>query len=442
MAERIPPHNEDAERSVLGAAMTSNDAMLTMTETLKAEDFYSRVNKEIFEAITSLYKKGHPVDSITVSEELNRRSSLEMVGGRGYVAELCNEAVSVANAGEYARIISEKAVLRRLIDVSLDLTEKGFEDKLEVDRILDFAEQKVLEIGQTRQMRDFVPIEDILAANVEKMSMLAENGGEITGLTTGFIDMDKLLNGLQKSDMIIIAARPSMGKTALALNIAQNAAIKGNASVLVFSLEMAKEQLGERIIASESKTDMTRIKSGTLEPRDWDRIAIAIDTISGTNIAIDDTPGISIMEMKNKCRRVKAEKGLDLVLIDYLQLMESPAHSESRQQEISAISRSVKALAREMDCPVIVLSQLSRAVEGRSDKRPMMSDLRESGSIEQDADIVMLLYRDDYYNPDTENPNTCEVIVAKHRNGATGTIELTWQPQFTRFTNKAQGGAI
>lgn len=442
MAQRIPPHNEDAERSVLGAAMTSNDAMLNIAETLIPEDFYSRVNREIFDAIVSLYKKGQPVDSITVSEELHRRNSLDMVGGRGYVTKLCGDAVSVVNAGEYARIISEKSALRSLIEVSMDITEKSFEDIIDVDRILDYAEKKVLEIGQERQVRDFTPIEDILSANVERMSMLSENAGALTGVTTGFIDIDRMLNGLQKSDMIIIAARPSMGKTALALNIAQNAAVKGGASVLVFSLEMAKEQLGERMIAVESRTDLAKIKSGSLETKDWDRIAIAIDTISNTDIIIDDTPGISLMEMKNKCRRVKAEKGLDLVMIDYLQLMESSGHEDNRQQEISSISRGIKALAREMDCPVIVLSQLSRAVEQRGDKRPMMSDLRESGSIEQDADVVILLYRDDYYNSDTENPNTCEVIIAKHRNGSTGTVELTWQPQFTKFTNKAQSGRI
>lgn len=442
MAQRVPPHNEDAERMVLGAAMTSGEAMLNLAETLVPDDFYSRVNKEIFEAIQTLYKKGQPVDSITVSEELNRRNSLDMVGGRGYVAELCGAAISAANAGEYARIISEKAALRKLISVSMDITEKSFEDSIDVDRILDYAERNVLDIGQSRQVRDFTPIADILSANVERMSMLAENAGNLTGVTTGFLDIDKMLNGLQKSDMIIIAARPSMGKTALALNIAQNAAVKDDASVIIFSLEMSKEQLGERMIAVESRTDLAKIKSGELEVRDWDRIAVAIDTISNTRIIIDDTPGISLMEMKNKCRRVKAEKGLDLVMIDYLQLMESSGHEDNRQQEISAISRGIKSLAREMDCPVIVLSQLSRAVESRGDKRPMMSDLRESGSIEQDADIVMLLYRDDYYNQDTENPNTCEVIIAKHRNGSTGTVELTWQPQFTKFTNKAQSGRV
>lgn len=442
MADRIPPHNEDAERSVLGAAMLNKDAMLNATEMLLPEDFYSRVNQEIFETIGSLYKKGSPVDVITVCEELNRRNSLDMVGGRGYVTDLCNRVPATVNAGEYAKIIQEKAALRKLIGVSMDITEKSFEDSIDVDQILDYAERNVLDIGQSRQVRDFTPIEDILKTNIDRISELSANGGALTGLTTGFIDIDNTLNGLQKSDMIIVAARPSMGKTAFALNVAQNAAIKGNASVLVFSLEMAKEQLGERMLAVESRTELSKIKTGQLEQKDWDRIGIAIDTISKSKIIIDDTPGITLMEMKNKCRRVKAERGLDLVMIDYLQLMESPGHQDNRQQEISSISRGVKALAREMDCPVIVLSQLSRAVEARADKRPMMSDLRESGSIEQDADIVILLYRDDYYNADTENPNTSEIIIAKHRNGSTGTVELTWQPQFTKFTNKAQGGGI
>lgn len=442
MADRIPPHNEDAERSVLGAAMLNKDAMLNATEMLLPGDFYSRVNQEIFETIGALYKKGSPVDFITVCEELNRRNSLDMVGGRGYVTDLCNQVPATVNAGDYAKIIQEKAALRKLISVSMDITEKSFEDSIDVDQILDYAERNVLDIGQSRQVRDFTPIEDILKANIDKISELSANGGALTGLTTGFVDIDNTLNGLQKSDMIIVAARPSMGKTAFALNVAQNAAIKGNASVLVFSLEMAKEQLGERMLAVESRTELSKIKTGQLEQKDWDRIGIAIDTISKSKIIIDDTPGITLMEMKNKCRRVKAERGLDLVMIDYLQLMESPGHQDNRQQEISSISRGVKALAREMDCPVIVLSQLSRAVEARSDKRPMMSDLRESGSIEQDADIVILLYRDDYYNPETENPNTSEIIIAKHRNGSTGTVELTWQPQFTKFTNKAQGGGF
>ena len=274
----------------------------------------------------------------------------------------------------------------------------------------------------------------------DKISELAANEGKITGLTTGFLDIDNMLSGLQKSDMIIVAARPSMGKTAFAINIAQNAAVKGNASVLIFSLEMSKEQLGERILAVESRTELGKIKTGALEQKDWDRVGIAIDTLSKASIVIDDTPGISVMEMKNKCRRLKAEKGLDLIVIDYLQLMEYKGKSDNRQQEISALSRMIKQLAREMDCPVIVLSQLSRGVEARTDKRPMMSDLRESGSIEQDADIVMMLYRDDYYNKESEKYNICEIIIAKHRNGATGTVELTWQPQFTKFSDKARSG--
>ena len=324
--------------------------------------------------------------------------------------------------------------------MSADITDKGYDDSIDVDEILDYAERSVLEIGQKRQVRDFTPIEEVLRRNVDKISELAANEGKITGLTTGFLDIDNMLSGLQKSDMIIVAARPSMGKTAFAINIAQNAAVKGNASVLIFSLEMSKEQLGERILAVESRTELGKIKTGALEQKDWDRVGIAIDTLSKASIVIDDTPGMSVMEMKNKCRRLKAEKGLDLIVIDYLQLMEYKGKSDNRQQEISALSRMIKQLAREMDCPVIVLSQLSRGVEARTDKRPMMSDLRESGSIEQDADIVMMLYRDDYYNKESEKYNICEIIIAKHRNGATGTVELTWQPQFTKFSDKARSG--
>ena len=403
MSMRVPPHNEDAERSVLGAAMISHEAMMNAVEMLRPEDFYNRINKEIYEAIEELYKKNSPVDTITVSEELKRRGSLEMAGGRGYIGELTLNSI-------------------------------------DVDEILDYAERSVLEIGQKRQVRDFTPIEEVLRRNVDKISELAANEGKITGLTTGFLDIDNMLSGLQKSDMIIVAARPSMGKTAFAINIAQNAAVKGNASVLIFSLEMSKEQLGERILAVESRTELGKIKTGALEQKDWDRVGIAIDTLSKASIVIDDTPGISVMEMKNKCRRLKAEKGLDLIVIDYLQLMEYKGKSDNRQQEISALSRMIKQLAREMDCPVIVLSQLSRGVEARTDKRPMMSDLRESGSIEQDADIVMMLYRDDYYNKESEKYNICEIIIAKHRNGATGTVELTWQPQFTKFSDKARSG--
>ena len=440
MSIRVPPHNEDAERSVLGAAMISHEAMMNAVEMLRPEDFYNRINKEIYEAIEELYKKNSPVDTITVSEELKRRGSLEMAGGRGYIGELTLNVPSTANAGEYARIIAEKSSLRSLIDVSADITDKGYDDSIDVDEILDYAERSVLEIGQKRQVRDFTPIEEVLRRNVDKISELAANEGKITGLTTGFLDIDNMLSGLQKSDMIIVAARPSMGKTAFAINIAQNAAVKGNASVLIFSLEMSKEQLGERILAVESRTELGKIKTGALEQKDWDRVGIAIDTLSKANIVIDDTPGISVMEMKNKCRRLKAEKGLDLIVIDYLQLMEYKGKSDNRQQEISALSRMIKQLAREMECPVIVLSQLSRGVEARTDKRPMMSDLRESGSIEQDADIVMMLYRDDYYNKESEKYNICEIIIAKHRNGATGTVELTWQPQFTKFSDKARSG--
>ncbi len=440
MAQRIPPHNEEAEKSVLGACMLRKDIMVGVVETLDPSDFYNRINREIFEAVRDLYSESRPVDYLTVAEELKRRNSLDMVGGIGYVAELVNEVPSTSNALEYARIIEEKASLRRLIEVSADITEKGFDDSIDVEQILDYAEKSILEIGQERQQSDYVPIKDILMQNISHMSELQSKGAEITGLPTGFLDLDKKLYGLQKADMIIIAARPSMGKTALALNIAQNAAVKENATVIVFSLEMGRERLGERMLAAESRTDLSRIKTGSLEDKDWDRISLALDRLGKTNLVIDDDGAHTVMEMKNKCRRLKAEKGLDLIVIDYLQLMESKGRTESRTQEISAISRSLKQLAKEMDCPVIVLSQLSRGVESRTDKRPLMSDLRESGQIEQDADVVMMLYRDDYYNDESEKMNICEVIIAKHRNGEVGTVELMWQPQFTKFNNKVQGG--
>jgi len=434
--ERIPPHNDDAEKSVLGSVILDKEALYEVLEILKAEDFYNDMHKEIYTSILELYRKSEPVDTLTVSEELKKRKSLEMVGGRAYIALLSTLVPSTSNAGQYAKIISEKAVLRRLINASSDIIEKGYQEKMESEEVLDFAERSIFEIAQSRQTKDFELIKDVLWSNIAKIDEMSKLKGNLTGLTTGFIDLDAKTSGLQKSDLIMLAARPSMGKTAFALNIAQHAAIKGKAKVLIFSLEMSREQLGQRLLSMESRIEMQKLKTGNLERQDWDQIHIAIDTFSKTSIYIDDTPGITAMEIKNKCRRLKAEKGLDLVVIDYLQLMSFEGRAESRQQEITAISRFLKQLAREMDCPVLVLSQLSRAPEQRADHRPILSDLRESGSIEQDADIVMFLYRDEYYNPETtEKPNICEVNIAKQRSGPTGSLELTWLGKYTRFND-------
>lgn len=439
MNERIPPHNDDAEKSVLGSIILDKDALFDVMEILRPDDFYNEMHKEIFSTAVELYRKNEPVDTLTLSEELKKRKSLEMVGGRAYIALLSTSVPSTSNAVQYAKIVGEKAVLRRLIGTASDIIEKGYQEKMEPEAVLDYAERGIFEIAQSRQTRDYQNIKDVLWKNISRIDELSQNEGSLTGLTTGFLDLDSKTAGLQKSDLIMLAARPAMGKTAFALNIAQQAAIKSDATVLIFSLEMAAEQLGQRLLSMESRIEMQKLRVGNLDRKDWDQINLALDTLSKADINIDDTPGISIMEMKNKCRRLKAEKGLDLVIIDYLQLMSLEGRIESRQQEVSTISRFLKQLAREMDCPIIVLSQLSRAVEQRADHRPILSDLRESGSIEQDADIVMFLYRDEYYNPETtEKPNTCEVIIAKQRGGETGTIELTWLGKYTRFADKSR----
>ena len=444
MVGRIPPHSEDAEKSVLGAAMLSRDALFEIVSNVSAEDFYSSIHKEIFEVIVELHRKSAPVDTLTVAEELKRRASLEMVGGRAYLATLSMAVPTTSNAAEYAQIVAEKSTLRKLIKAAGDIIEKSYQEKTEVADIIDFAEQNILEISQKKQSKDFTPLGDVLLENLKMIDAAEKLGDGITGVASGFDDLDKDTSGFQRSDLIVLAARPAMGKTAFALNVAKQAATKKGANVLIFSMEMSKEQLGQRLLSIESQIELQRLKTGNpkLDPQtDWSQIYQAMDRLSAANIFIDDTPGISIMEIKNKCRRLKVEKGLDLILVDYLQLMNYDGKSENRQQEITALSRAFKLLARELDCPVILLSQLSRGPEqrGTENRRPILSDLRESGAIEQDADIVLFLYRDDYYNPDTEEKNICEVIIAKHRNGPTGTVKLTWLDKYTKFGNTKFG---
>lgn len=442
MEERIPPHSIEAEKSVLGAALLSKDALLDVVEIVKAGDFYDSNHKEIFEAIQDLYRRSAPVDALTVSEELKKRNSLEMVGGRAYIASLSSGTPTTSNATEYAKIVVESAAIRRLISTADDIVTKGYESSMDAGQMLDYAERGIFEISQSRQKGQYAHIKDVLLENIEIIDRASQMDGGLTGITTGFKYLDSMTSGLQRSDLIILAARPAMGKTAFALSLALNAAVKGGASVMVFSLEMSKEQLGQRLLSMESKVSMQNLKTGRLERRDWDDINIALDVLSKANIHIDDTAGINIMEMKSKCRRLKGEEGLDLVVIDYLQLMTPEGRADSRTQEISVISRNLKLLARELDCPVLVLSQLSRAPETRTDHRPMLSDLRESGSIEQDADIVIFLYRDEYYNEDTESPGECEVIVAKQRSGPTGTVKVTWLDKLTKFVDGMGGGNI
>ena len=445
MVGRIPPHSEDAEKSVLGAAMLSRDALFDIIANVSAEDFYSSIHKEIFEVIVELNRKNAPVDTLTVAEELKRRASLEMVGGRAYLATLSMAVPTTSNAAEYAQIVAEKSTLRKLIKAADDIIEKSYQEKTEVADIIDFAEKNILEISQQKQSKDFTPLGDVLLENLKMIDAAEKLGDGITGIASGFKDLDRDTSGFQRSDLIVLAARPAMGKTAFALNVAKQAATKAGANVLIFSMEMSKEQLGQRLLSIESQIELQRLKTGNpkLDPQtDWSQIYQAMDRLSPANIFIDDTPGISIMEIKNKCRRLKAEKGLDLILVDYLQLMSYDGKSENRQQEITALSRAFKLLARELDCPVILLSQLSRGPEqrGGEQKRPILSDLRESGAIEQDADIVLFLYRDDYYNPDTEEKNICEVIIAKHRSGPTGTIKLTWLDKYTKFGDTSKVG--
>ncbi len=437
MIERIPPHNEEAERSVLGAAMLNKEVLFDILEEVKEDDFYNESHKEIFRAIWELYRKNSAVDMLTVCEELKSRHSLDMVGGRAYIATLTAEVPATANGKEYAKIVAEKAVMRQMIRTSEDITEKGYEGKMETREILDYAESGIFKIAQMRQKNDYTKIQDVLLENLRIIDAAAQNKDKITGIPTGFHDLDEKTSGLQRSDLIIVAARPGMGKTAFALNIAQQSAVKHGTSAIIFSLEMSKEQLGQRLLAMQARVEMQKLKQGDLDRKDWDRVSLGVDELNNSKIVIDDTPGISLMEMRNKCRRLKAEQGLDLIVVDYLQLMTFEGKTDNRQQEISALSRNMKLLAREMDCPVILLSQLSRAPELRQDKRPMLSDLRESGSIEQDADIVIFLYRDDYYNENTEKPGVCEVNIAKHRSGPTDKIELTWVSRYTKFSDKA-----
>lgn len=435
MEGRIPPHSAEAEKCVLGAALLSKDALFDVVEVVSAEDFYDENHKEIFKAMIDLNRKNAPVDALTVSEELKKRNSLNMVGGRAYIASLSSATPTTSNATEYAKIVAEKASVRRLINTADDIVTKGYENNMDANQIMDYAESGIFEISQARQKGQYTHLKDVLLNNIEIIDKASQMDGGLTGVTTGFKYLDEKTSGLQRSDLIILAARPAMGKTAFALSLSLNAAVKGKASVMIFSMEMSKEQLGQRLLSMESKVDMQSLKTGRLERRDWDDINIALDVLSKANIHIDDTAGINIMEMKSKCRRLKSEEGLDLVVIDYLQLMTPEGKADSRTQEVSVISRNLKLLARELDCPVIVLSQLSRAPETRTDHRPMLSDLRESGSIEQDADIVVFLYRDDYYNEDTEVPGECEVIIAKQRSGPTGTVKITWLDKLTKFVD-------
>lgn len=437
---RMLPNDVEAEQAVLGCMIIDKDAAGSAFEVIKAEDFYREDNKEVFSAIFDLFEASKPIDTLSIKEQLRLRGTLDAVGGIAYIAELSSKVPTSANIEYYAKIVEEKSILRKLIHSSTDIVNMGYNANEEVQVIVDTAEKKIFDIVQKRNVKGFTPIKNILVDNFEKLEELYNQKGFLTGLSYGFTDLDMKTAGLHNSDLILIAARPAMGKTAFALNIALHVAVHDKVPVAIFSLEMSKEQLVNRLLCCEAMIDAGKMKTGKLEEDDWGKLAQAMSTLSDAPIFIDDTPGQNIMEIRAKCRRLKLEKGLGLIVIDYLQLMQGTSkHGDNRQQEVSDMSRALKILAKELDVPVITLSQLSRAPDARPDHRPVLSDLRESGAIEQDADIVMFLYRDDYYNPETEKKNITEVIMAKHRSGSTGTVELVWLGQFTKFANKFNG---
>jgi replicative DNA helicase len=434
--QRIPPNSLEAEQSVLGAMLLDKEAVSVATEFISGEDFYREAHKEIFEAIVELFDKGQPVDLITLPEKLKVRNTLDAVGGITYLTNLMSIVPSTHNVGYYAKIIEEKALLRKLIRASNEIMGKSYEASDEVTSVIDMAEKSIFDISLNRSTQGFVHIKKILNTNFDKIEELYLNKGKITGVSTGFDDLDEMLSGLQKADLVLVAARPSMGKTSFILNMVQQAGIRDKVATAIFSLEMSKEQLTQRVLCAEALIDSQRLRTGDINEDEWIKLARAMGPLSEAPIYIDDTPAISISEMRAKCRKLKIEQNLGLILIDYLQLMTGNGKYDSRQQEISEISRSLKGIAKELGVPVVACAQLSRAPEMRADHHPIMSDLRESGAIEQDADVIMFLYRDEYYHPDTEKKNIGEVIIAKQRNGPTGTVELVWLGQFTKFANK------
>lgn len=433
MLYKVPPHSVEAEQSVLGSMLLDKEAILTVLEVLDSEDFYKEAHMEIYECIINIFNKNEPVDLVTLTDELKKRGTLEAIGGIPYLTSIASSVPITANVKYYAEIVEEKSTLRRLIKASEEIIQLGYGSELEITEVIETAQKNIFDISQNRQQEGFTEIKELLSGTFDRIEELYENNKGITGLTTGFLDLDRKLGGLHGSDLVLVAARPAMGKSAFALNLAHNAAMKEDASVAIFSLEMSKEQLVLRLVAAESMIDLNKLQNGQLNEEEWTKLARSLAMLSKSNIYFDDSPGISVMEMRSKCRRLKMEKDLDLVLIDYLQLMQGERRSENRQQEISSISRNLKIMAKELDCPVIALSQLSRAPDARADHRPILSDLRESGAIEQDADLVMFLYRDEYYNPESEKKNIAEVLVSKHRHGETGTVELVWLGNFQKF---------
>ena len=433
---KVPPHDEDAEQAVLGSMLTDNDAVMAAVEVLKEDAFYREDNKIIYQAILNLYSKSEPIDIITLKDELESMGKFEQVGGFEYLASLPDKVPTTANVQKYIKIVEEKSVLRNLIKTANEIIELGYNPTEDVEDIMDVAEKKIFDIMQSKNTKSYTPIKDVLVESFTNLEKLYNQKQHVTGVPTQFYDLDDKTAGLHGSELILVAARPAMGKTAFALNIATNAALRANVPVAIFSLEMSKDQLVNRMLCSEAMVDSNKVRTGKLDEEDWTKLAEAIGPLSEAGVYIDDTPGISVMEIRTKCRKLKMEKNIGLVVIDYLQLISgSNKRNGSREQEISEISRSLKVLAKELNVPVIALSQLSRAVEQRDDHRPMLSDLRESGAIEQDADIVMFLYRDDYYNKESAEKDIAEVIIAKQRGGSTGTVKLYWMGNYTKFVN-------
>ena len=433
---KVPPHDIEAEQAVLGSMLTDKDAVISAIEVLKEEDFYRADNRAIYEAVINLYNRAEPIDIITVKAELESLGKFEKVGGLEYLVSLPDKVPTTANAMKYIKIVEEKSTLRNLIKTANEIIELGYDPTEDVEDIMEGAEKKIFNIMQNNDKKSYSPIKDVLVESFTQLEELYNRKQHITGVPSGFVELDYKTAGFHGSDLVLIAARPAMGKSAFALNIVTNAAVRSNVPVAIFSLEMSKEQMVNRILCSEAMVDSNKVRTGKLEEDDWTKLAGSIGPLSDAEIYIDDTPGISVMEIRAKCRKLKLEKNIGMVVIDYLQLIQgSNKRNGSREQEISEISRSLKILAKELNIPVIALSQLSRAVEQRPDHRPMLSDLRESGAIEQDADIVMFLYRDDYYNKDSEKKDIAEVIIAKHRGGSLGTVELLWLGSYTQFVN-------
>ena len=434
LPERVPPQNIEAEQAVLGAMLIKKEAIAEVQEILQPDDFYREAHRIVYEAMVQLQNNDEAVDLVTLTEQLRKSEQLDKIGGLAFITQLANAVPTAANVVYHAKIVKEKAELRSLINAATAIASAAYEDNTDVENIMDDAEKKILAVANRQNGGAFESMKSIVMRTFERINVLYESKGGLTGISSGFKDLDKLTAGLQKSDLILVAARPSMGKTAFTLNIASYVGTHGG-KVAFFSLEMSKEQLMQRMLCAEGGIDATKLRTGQLDTPEWNKLVHVADTLSRAPIYIDDTAGITVMELRSKARRLKAEHGLDLIIIDYLQLMQGrpSKNGDNRQQEISEISRSLKALARELDVPVIALSQLSRSVESRQIKKPMLSDLRESGSLEQDADIVMFLYREDYYDKDTENKNITDIIVANHRNGPVDTISLFFQKEYTKF---------